>query len=143
MNERRDSSSFRRRTGARLDAYRAFTRHCAHGSRPSTSVDGVHFSLSNASRPVRRRPKRRPGVRRCRSRVTVVPDRWPAGGTRFYRTVLTLNTLRCESRTRLARVRPDASQPPSSTSCPCADADAALLFRRRRVVSDRARLCLR
>lgn len=99
MNERRDSSSFRRRTGARLDVYRAFTRRCAHGSRPSTSVDGVHFSLSNASRPVRCRPKRRPGVRRCRSRVTVEPDRWPAG----VRTVLTLNTLQCESRTRLAR----------------------------------------
>lgn len=78
MNERRDSSSFRgvRARASMSSVVRSIVRH---GSRTSTSADGVHFSLSNTSRPVRSRPKLRPGVHSSNARRTVGRWRSPAG----------------------------------------------------------------
>lgn len=60
MNERRDSSSL---CGVRLRVRCLQTSVGGHVASPSTSADGVHFSLSkHTSRPVRCRSKRRSGA---------------------------------------------------------------------------------
>lgn len=76
MSERRDSSSFRG-VRARYQAMTAGPRGLrCHASRSSTSADGVHFSLSIASRPVRCRSKRRTGAPSFPRKKGNVADRY-------------------------------------------------------------------
>ncbi len=95
MNERRDSSSFH---GVRVRIGCDTVSAVTHLALRVTSADGVHFSLSNASRPVRCWSKRRSGAQSSPS----------GGGWTVTVADRLLDGITCESCTRFWRVRPDA-----------------------------------